>query len=65
MTTKKDELDNNKEINKLLKEYNVKVCVYGHLHGQGHYMIREGNIDEIEFKMVSGDHTGFNLIKLS
>ena len=49
----------------LLKEYNVEMCVYGHLHGQGHYMIREGNIDGIEFKMVSGDHTGFNLVKLN
>lgn len=49
----------------LLKQYNVKLCVYGHLHGQGHYMIREGNIDSIEYKMVSGDHTGFELVKLN
>lgn len=49
----------------MLKNYNVKICIYGHLHGQGHYMVREGNIDGIEYKMVSGDYTGFKLIKLN
>lgn len=53
------------EIQHLFKKYNVKQCVYGHLHGDGHYMVREGNIDGVEYKMVSGDYTKFELVKLN
>ena len=53
------------EIKELFKKYNVKKCVYGHLHGEGHYMVREGLIDDVEYKMVSGDYTKFNLVKLN
>ncbi len=53
------------EIKELFKKYNVKLCIYGHLHGDGHYMIKEGNIDGVEYKMVSGDYTKFELIKLN
>lgn len=50
---------------KILEEYEVKKCVYGHLHGYGHNMVKEGLIGNIEYKMVGCDYTGFNLIKLS
>lgn len=53
------------EVTKILREYNVKTVVYGHLHGQGHYMIKEGVINDIDYKMVSGDHTRFTVIKLN
>lgn len=53
------------EIKEILKKYNVKICVYGHLHGDGHYMIKEGNIDGIDYNMVSGDYTKFKLVKLN
>lgn len=53
------------EVREILKEYNVSTVVYGHLHGAGHYMIKEGNIHGVEYKMVSGDHTDFRLIKLN
>ena len=53
------------EIKEMFKKYNVKKCIYGHLHGEGHYMVREGIIDGVEYKMVSGDYTKFNLIKLN
>ena len=53
------------EIKEILKKHNVTKCVYGHLHGEGHYMVREGDIDGVEYKMVSGDYTKFNLIKLN
>ena len=49
----------------IMEEYNVKMCVYGHLHGYGHSMVKEGNIGGIEYKMVGCDYTNFNLIKLS
>lgn len=48
----------------IMKEYDVKKCIYGHLHGYGHTMIKEGIIDDIEYKMVSCDYTKFDLVKL-
>ena len=53
------------EIQVIFKKYNVKKCIYGHLHGEGHYMVREGYIDGVEYKMVSGDYTKFELVKLN
>ena len=53
------------EIKELFNEYNVKCCIYGHLHGDGHYMVRQGIIDDVDYKMVSGDYTKFKLIKLN
>lgn len=53
------------EIKEIFEKYNVVKCIYGHLHGDGHYMIKEGLIDGVEYKMVSGDYTKFNLIKLN
>ncbi len=53
------------EIKELFKKHNVKKCVYGHLHGEGHYMVKEGIIDGVDYKMVSGDYTKFNLVKLN
>ena len=53
------------EIKEIFNKYNVKKCIYGHLHGEGHYMVREGLIDGVEYKMVSGDYTKFNLVKLN
>ncbi len=50
---------------KLMEEYNVKTCIYGHLHGYGHNMIKEGTIGNIDYKFVGCDYTGFKLIKLS
>lgn len=49
----------------IMKEYNVKICVYGHLHGFAHKFVKEGNIDGIEYRMVGCDYTSFKLIKLS
>ena len=48
----------------ILEEYNVKKCIYGHLHGFGHTLVKEGMIDNIEYVMVGCDYTGFKLIKL-
>ncbi len=49
----------------IMEEYGVKKCIYGHLHGYGHNMVKEGIIGNIEYKMVGCDYTGFKLIKLS
>ena len=52
------------EFKEALKEIGAKVCIYGHLHGNGQYMVKQGIIDGINYIMVSGDYTGFKLIKI-
>lgn len=49
---------------KIIEEYDVKVCIYGHLHGFGHSKIKEGIINNVDYKMVSVDYTGFKPIAL-
>ena len=47
-----------------MKKYNVTKCIYGHLHGQSHKEAVEGNINNIEYKLVSCDYTNFKLLKI-
>ena len=48
-----------------LKIYNVSTCIYGHLHGEtAHKTVKEGKIQEINYKMVSCDYTNFELIQI-
>ncbi len=53
------------EFKNVLKEIGAKKCIYGHLHGNGHYMVKQGLIDGIEYIMVSCDYTGFKLVKIA
>lgn len=48
----------------LLKEYNVKKCLYGHLHGTSHAQAITGTIEGIQFELVSADYLDFNLLKI-
>lgn len=48
----------------ILEEYNVKKCIYGHLHGFAHNFVKEGKIGNIEYVMVGCDYTKFKLIEL-
>lgn len=48
----------------ILEKYEVKKCIYGHLHGFGHNLVKQGRIDGIEYVMVGCDYTEFKLIKL-
>ena len=48
------------EILDLLKQYGVRRCFYGHLHGASHGLALEGQWDGIEYKLVSADRLGFN-----
>ena len=48
----------------IMKKYNVKKCVYGHLHGEAHKEAVQGKFDEILVQLVSCDYTNFELIKL-
>ncbi|MCI8654740.1 MAG: serine/threonine protein phosphatase [Clostridia bacterium] len=49
---------------KMMKKYNVKKCLYGHLHSDSIKEAVEGNIDGIEYKLVSADGLDFELYKL-
>jgi len=43
----------------VMKEYGVKSCVFGHLHGNGHRLAVSGEVDEINYIMVSADYINF------
>ena len=48
----------------MMKKYNVKRCYYGHLHGASIVDAVEGDIEGIEFKLVSADGLDFKLHKI-
>lgn len=43
----------------LLKKYKIQKCIYGHLHGKSCETAIEGDMDGIEFKLVSSDYMKF------
>ena len=54
----------NKFVDIMLK-YNVDICIYGHLHAEGHRYAVEGNIYGIQFFCVSSDYIKFKPKKIS
>lgn len=52
------------EFTEVMKKYNVKKCIYGHLHGTSQKDVVEGIIEGIDYKMVSCDYTKFELIRI-
>lgn len=53
------------EFLKILKQYDIKRCYYGHLHGRSHQDAIEGIVDGIEFKLISADYLNFDVIKVT
>lgn len=47
------------EILDLLRQYGVRQCFYGHLHGASHGLAMEGQWDGINYKLVSADRLDF------
>ena len=47
------------EILKLVEDYEVRRCFYGHLHGGSHKLAMEGQWDGVEFRLTSADYLGF------
>lgn len=43
----------------LMVEHKVDICIYGHLHAEGHRFVVEKNIGGIEFHCVSSDYINF------
>ncbi len=48
----------------IMKEYDVSLCIYGHLHGPAHKTAVNCEIDGITFKLVSCDYMDFMPYKL-
>ena len=49
---------------KTMHNYNVKKCLYGHLHSDSHKEAVEGIIDGIDYKLLSCDYTEFKLVRI-
>lgn len=52
------------EILELLRQYSVKLCCYGHIHGKGCAAAFKGWRDGTEYKLVSADYLDFKPVKL-
>lgn len=52
------------EFVQIMKKYNVQRCYYGHLHGASISDAIEGNVEGIDFKLVSADGLDFKLLKI-
>ena len=50
---------NAQQVIDLLKEYNVKRCFYGHLHGNAIRFAVQGMVDGIEYRLISADALAF------
>lgn len=48
----------------LMQQYKVERCMYGHLHSHSHKDAIEGKVQEIDFRLVSGDYLDFKLMKI-
>ena len=48
----------------ILRQNKIKKCFYGHLHGSAIKDAVNGNIDEIELKLISADGVNFKLQKI-
>ena len=48
----------------LLEQYQVRYCVYGHIHGENHVLTFEGERASVNYKLVSCDTQGFALTRI-
>lgn len=49
---------------KTMQKFNVKTCIYGHIHGEAKKEAIQGKINGIEYIMASSDQTNFDLIHI-
>lgn len=54
----------NTQFMKVLQKYNIKRCYYAHLHSKSIKDAIEGEVQGIEFKLVSADGLDFKLLKI-
>ena len=48
----------------LMEEHQIDICIYGHLHAEGHKFVIEGKIRGIQFYCVSSDYIDFKLKRI-
>jgi len=53
------------DIKDILEKYGVDICIYGHLHAEGHKRCINENIDGVTYKLVSADFLNFAPIKIA
>lgn len=53
-----------KEFQEIIEKYNVKIVIYGHLHGESQKDKLDNIIENIEYKLVSCDYTDFKLVTI-
>ncbi len=63
--TKDSDLREEIDLNLVMKKYNVKTCVYGHLHGEACIDAVQGKINGINYILTSSDYLKFDLIKIN
>ena len=51
--------ERNEYILSVIKEFGIKKCYYGHIHGPGHRYAFQGEYCGTEYKMISADYIGF------
>ncbi len=60
-----DTKGNPNEFVDLMENYNIKTCIYGHLHsGEGHRYVIEGSISNINFICSSADYIDFSPVEV-
>jgi len=48
----------------IMRNYDVDICVYGHLHSYAHKNAVEGDVDGINLRLVAGDFVDFCPVKI-
>lgn len=48
----------------IMQKYNIKKCIYGHLHGEGLKEAVIGDVGGVNLNLVSADYLDFKLLKL-
>ena len=57
--------EKNEYILRVISEYGIKRCYYGHIHGKaGHARAFIGSYEGTEYKMISADYIGFMPVKI-
>ena len=49
---------------KLAKEYKAHTVIYGHLHGNGHRLIKEGKFEGVNLVCVASDYVNFSSVRI-
>lgn len=52
------------EFYKLARDYKADTLIYGHLHGRGHSLIKEGEIGGVNLYCVAGDYLDFKPLRI-